>query len=282
MMRLALLVALLSSLVAGCGEDDDASGIARPRVGFPDGGVALGPPSTDLPCEVAQLLATQCWTCHGAIPSAGAPMALVTAADLARPSALDPSASYAERSVVRMRAAMLPMPPAGARAPDADIAALEAWITAGSAAGTCEVRGPYDTPTMCTSGRRWVFGNLESEDMRPGGECIACHTSMREGPRFSFAGTLYPSAHEPDDCVGSEVGEEAVIEITGADGDVIEMRPNRSGNFFSTSFVALPYTVRVLYMGRERVMATAQTSGDCNACHTVEGAMGAPGRVIVP
>jgi hypothetical protein len=35
-------------------------------------------------------------------------------------------------------------------------------------------------------------------------------------------------------------------------------------------------------MGRERDMAAAQTSGDCNRCHTQNGAMSAPGRIVLP
>jgi hypothetical protein len=46
--------------------------------------------------------------------------------------------------------------------------------------------------------------------------------------------------------------------------------------------VAKPFQAKITYMGRERVMATAQTSGDCNSCHTQAGAMSAPGRIILP
>ena len=37
-----------------------------------------------------------------------------------------------------------------------------------------------------------------------------------------------------------------------------------------------------LYMGRERLMIAAQTSGDCNSCHTQAGASAAPGRLLTP
>ena len=48
------------------------------------------------------------------------------------------------------------------------------------------------------------------------------------------------------------------------------------------SELALPYRAKVVVGGRERVMLTPQTNGDCNACHTQAGAEGAPGRIIVP
>jgi hypothetical protein len=35
-------------------------------------------------------------------------------------------------------------------------------------------------------------------------------------------------------------------------------------------------------MGRERIMSAGQTNGDCNSCHTQNGAMSAPGRIMLP
>ena len=32
----------------------------------------------------------------------------------------------------------------------------------------------------------------------------------------------------------------------------------------------------------ERAMVAAQTSGDCNSCHTLAGTNGAPGRIMLP
>jgi hypothetical protein len=46
--------------------------------------------------------------------------------------------------------------------------------------------------------------------------------------------------------------------------------------------VVTPFHAKVTYMGRERAMATAQTSGDCNSCHTQNGTMSAPGRILLP
>jgi hypothetical protein len=43
-----------------------------------------------------------------------------------------------------------------------------------------------------------------------------------------------------------------------------------------------PYKAKVTYMGRERAMVAAQTSGDCNSCHTQNGANSAPGRILLP
>jgi hypothetical protein len=35
-------------------------------------------------------------------------------------------------------------------------------------------------------------------------------------------------------------------------------------------------------MGRERVMAAMQMSGDCSSFHTQTGANSAPGRILLP
>jgi len=44
----------------------------------------------------------------------------------------------------------------------------------------------------------------------------------------------------------------------------------------------MPFKAKVTYMGRERAMNAAQTSGDCNACHTQNGTNSAPGRILLP
>jgi hypothetical protein len=117
--------------------------------------------------------------------------------------------------------------------------------------------------------------------MEPGQACIACHNT-NDGPGFGLAGTIYPSGHEPDNCNGATVTtDDIVIEITDATGQVIQLSPNTAGNFYS-DFVQTPYTVRVTYQGRERRMNTPQTDGDCNGCHTQDGANSAPGRITLP
>jgi hypothetical protein len=118
--------------------------------------------------------------------------------------------------------------------------------------------------------------------MHPGGTCIDCHTNSREdGPRYAFAGTLYPTAHEPDDCNGYADPSASVI-ITGADGSTLQLSVNAAGNFYSRRSVVMPYTAKVVIGDRTREMTTPQTTGDCNSCHTSDGAENAPGRVMAP
>jgi cytochrome c553 len=122
--------------------------------------------------------------------------------------------------------------------------------------------------------------------MNPGMACIKCHNQQGEGPNYSIAGTVYPTAHEPDKCNGKVLSgpaiSTAIIEIIDKNGGVHTTTVNSVGNFGTTTFIAKPYTAKVKYDGRERVMTTPQTSGDCNDCHTQSGAQNAPGRVLLP
>jgi hypothetical protein len=127
----------------------------------------------------------------------------------------------------------------------------------------------------------WTGGNRESASMNPGMACISCHSSG-EGPRFSIAGTVYPTGHEPDRCNSSVGTDGARIVIIGADGQMVTLTPNAVGNFSSNAAVKTPFQAKVTYQGRERLMLTPQTSGDCNSCHTQNGTTAAPGRITVP
>lgn len=242
-------------------------------------------------------------SCHSNPPALrSVPMPIVSYDDLIAPAKSDPTKSVAAVSLERMQDAKEPMPPAPASpASAADIAALRAWLDAGmpaacddpsggaaGAAGTGSVENPYDTPTICTTNQHWTRGDAESPNMHPGGACIDCHTSggEEEGPRFTFAGTVYPSAHEPTDCNGldgSASGAEVVV--IDANGATLTLEVNSVGNFSYEArgtTVALPYRAKVVRDGRERVMATEQKSGDCNACHTETGTKDAPGRIMAP
>ncbi|HTA19305.1 MAG TPA: hypothetical protein VK989_08430, partial [Polyangia bacterium] len=70
---------------------------------------------------------------------------------------------------------------------------------------------------------------------------------------------------------GGAVGAQVVI--VDANGQSITMTPNSAGNFSWEGNLATPYQAKVVYMGRERAMIEPQTSGDCNNCHTQQGAM---------
>jgi hypothetical protein len=263
--------------------------------GSGQGGSAVNPGAgttsaggSDLPCDVQAFLASKCQVCHKVSP----PGALLSAADFARPSTTDPSLSVGKVALARLSATdTTHMPPAPlAAATPAEVTALTNWINAGASAASCGQAtpvgpDPYATPVVCTSMTNWTGGNRESPQMRPGGACISCHERGGEGPLFAVAGTLYPTAHEPDDCNGASSASAAGAQviITDGNGMVQTLTPNSAGNFFfeSASF-SYPYTAKVTYQGRERAMLVSQKDGDCNSCHTQAGDQMAPGRIFLP
>ncbi len=144
----------------------------------------------------------------------------------------------------------------------------------------------YNTPLICTSGDHWLNGDKGAAAMHPGRACIDCH-SMKNGPAFEVAGTIFPTAHEPDDCNGTDgLFAGATVRITGADGQTFSLQANFAGNFSlgtATAKVARPFRAMVVGAnGRQRSMQTPQMVGDCNGCHTVTGMNGAPGRIMAP
>lgn len=142
------------------------------------------------------------------------------------------------------------------------------------------VMDPLFADPTCTSDQHWSGG--ENDRMRPGEACVSCHSRQGEGPRYSIAGTLYPTGHEPDDCNGVTTDSGAVVVITDANGMEFQLSVNSAGNFSSGQNIATPYTAKVVTASGERQMFTPQTNGDCNTCHTADGVMGAPGRIVLP
>lgn len=235
-----------------------------------------------VPCDVAEVLARECNTCHGSPLTGGAPNALVTYDQLAATSKTDPAKSVAELSIDRMKESTKPMPPSGTLAP-ADLAVLERWVAAGMPKGECAAAGgsTYDTPVVCTSGTKWTRGDRESPLMHPGVPCIECHERKGEGPIYTVSGTVYATAHEPDDCNGASSASTKVV-ITGADGKTTTLALNQAGNFFSRSRIAMPYRAKVVTGDKVREMKDPTDNGDCNTCHSVAGSEKAPGRVMAP
>ena len=210
-------------------------------------------------------------------------MSLVTYADLAAPSSF--GGTIAQRAYARMSSATSPMPPgSGITVPAAQIATFKSWLDAGMPMGSCGGGAtgpdPLNAAPTCTSGTYWTGGNEGSSRMHPGDACIACHRqSGGEAPTYTVAGTVYPTGHEPAECNGTATAQ---IVITDANGQTITLAPNSAGNFRSSAALAFPIHAKVVANGQERAMASAQMSGDCNACHTQNGLSMAPGRVTLP
>lgn len=157
------------------------------------------------------------------------------------------------------------------------------------------VPDPFAVAPACTSGTLLDPNYQPSPEMSPGRACIACHVeentaSGEEGdaPVFTFAGTAYPTGHEPDYCSGAPAAG-AVVELTDARGMTFTSVVNDGGNFYDQlAGFTFPYTARIKLGGKFRAMLEPQMSGDCNACHTQAGTDTedptdpAPGRILLP
>ena len=289
---------VLSTGASGSSDPTGAGGAGVLSTGA-GGSAATGCGPGAIPADVAAVISSRCIACHGSPPVAGVPSSLATYAALTAPATTDKTKTVAQVALARITpGAAMPMPPAPfSPATASDVAAFEAWVSAGTPPATCATGGtggtggaggsiggiadPYSTPVICTSNTMWTQGTHGSDNMEPGQACIACH-SKGEGPRFALGGTVYPSAHEPDNCNGGPLTRMARVVITGADGVSVTLTPSAAGNFSYSGAIATPYTAMVTYMGRQRGMIAKQTSGDCNSCHTETGAMMAPGRIMLP
>jgi hypothetical protein len=115
--------------------------------------------------------------------------------------------------------------------------------------------------------------------MRPGADCIACHSASGEGPRFTIAGTVHAAFDEPTDCLGVAG---VSVSVTDTNGTVVDLVTNSAGNFYTKTALAMPIHARLSFEGRERVMTLAPQVGACASCHTETGANNAPGRILAP
>jgi hypothetical protein len=280
---------------------------------LPDEDDAGAMPIMGVPCDVQQIVRTSCAVggCHA---PTGA-HSLSSYEELMKPSEDVPSESRAQQSLAKMRAKV--MPPSR-NATGGEIGAFEAWATQGYAKVACgsvpmkdagsdasrdsgsstrdggsstgsdagDAAAPFDPFTAsprCTSAKTSTFFDGSTTppanrfDMNPGKACGTCHTR-------TIAGTVFPTAHEPDLCAGiNGTASTAQIVVTGANGVSRTLTVASSGNFKGSLVgVALPFSVKVISNGRTRQMGMTLRTGDCNSCHTQTGANGAPGRIVAP
>lgn len=274
-----------------------------------DGGAG----ASSLPCDVQAVLANNCQSCHSDPPVGSAPMALMTWTDLMTGSSAK-NKNQAQLSLERMRATTMAMPPGGGMAA-ADIQTFEDWVNGGMNKGSCASEtdpapDPYATDPICTSHKTSVINNA-GPAMGPGENCMdsQCHGDLTWNKAFAFAGTIYPTAHEPDDCVGSKGtgalsvavtdknGKRATAKVIPASGAAF----GSAGNFYFFLYdhngnkVLEPgpmANVVVTGANGTRAMSETAPSGSCNECHTQKGNLPdsykpgfkstAPGRIMAP
>jgi hypothetical protein len=143
----------------------------------------------------------------------------------------------------------------------------------GTSTGSTGADASVTSAPVCTS--KMMAPATFGPTMEPGDPCVTCHNTF-------LAGTVYPTAHEPNGCDGVNVSN-ATVQVTDAKGIVTSIAINNVGNFYTNgSALTPPVQVEVVYNGTTRSMATPLTIGDCNSCHTEQGDNGAPGRIMLP
>lgn len=148
-------------------------------------------------------------------------------------------------------------------------------LAKGGAAGAAGMTGSVCTSGMYSSAARGDF-------MNPGRDCTACHD-------FTIAGTVFPTLHEPDLCLGLPTSSGVTVELTDANGVVLTLTPNDAGTFYSraepqtpAATFTFPYSAVIKSPRGTRAMMTKQMRGNCNSCHSEAGTEGAPGRIQAP
>jgi hypothetical protein len=140
---------------------------------------------------------------------------------------------------------------------------------------------------VCASGERWVGDLTPNEWMFPGNDCVGCHQTY-DGPELMAGGTIYglpdPLGERTtaSDCFGVEG---VSVTLTAGDGQVLQTRTNRAGNFYfegrQTSLVK-PFRVMIEYTAPDgtysrEFMATSPSYGGCARCHKPGYATPTPG-----
>lgn len=250
--------------------------------------------ATGLPCDVQGIIENRCIACH----QGENPPPLLDYDDLSAPSSKDPNKSRAEVALEMMQGGLMPPKPA-VPAEEDEIQAFQDWVNGGlqknpesctppvddagaPPAGDGGIDGGDGAVVKCTSGKTWT--GEPSQLMHPGRACLNCH-QQQGGPNLRIAGTVYPTLHEPDDCIGSAPPPQITVIVTDSRPGrprEVRMQVNASGNFFTRQRLTPPFRVRITDGTNTRRMNQAVTSGDCNSCHTQNGANGAPGRIMAP
>ena len=267
-------------------------------------------------CDVnTAFFAPKCVSCHGAggqppdLSATGALSSLVNvegAGGVVRVVPGDANASLLYQKLDGSAAGS--RMPLGGMATDGEMELVRNWINQGATldcseagdAGTMTMvdagtgggeMPPADTTPVCSSGEYWTDGDDGDPRMHPGRACLSCHTAMADDedtPNLWVGGTVYPTRHEPDDCLGADgrdTYDGAFVRIIDAMGRQYDLDVNRNGNFLlrkGGNPFDMPFRASLHYDGRVREMHGAKSTGDCNSCHTVQGTNYAPGRIYLP
>lgn len=132
----------------------------------------------DLPCDIVNLLNSRCSSCHSDPPRSGAPMPMLTRADLVAPTPTNALVSVIDEAAARMSAGTMPPPPLPS-ATESEIAAVQSWIDEGLPGSECSPSDPDfvdPDPVAFQGSGAEVFAAV----------CASCHGSTGEGTEKGY------------------------------------------------------------------------------------------------
>ena len=145
-----------------------------------------------------------------------------------------------------------------------DVAAADLAVAAGdlgtNSGGTDMANAPAaDMANNCIK----LATPVQSGHHNAGQACLSCHNGGGGPTKFTWAGTLYNAA------ANGAVISGATIEIVDAAGKIDRIVSSSDGNFYSTTALTPPFTVRASGCPNNTAMVSKAT-GDCNSsgCHT--------------
>ncbi|MBL4683030.1 MAG: hypothetical protein JKY37_00460 [Nannocystaceae bacterium] len=114
--------------------------------GDPDDGSGDGTPSAaGIPCDVAEVLAANCWSCHAQTPQFGASMPLTTFDDFQVPAPSDATRPVHELVAQRVTSDAMPMSADGSLS-EPDRATLVDWVAGGALESDAQCSDPDPDP----------------------------------------------------------------------------------------------------------------------------------------
>lgn len=134
---------------------------------------------------------------------------------------------------------------------------------------------------LAACGAEEPAGEYTGPLMRPGQDCLSCHSSDsgRGAPTWSAAGTVYAKADAKAD--EGVAGVEVIL--SQPDGTLIEkLVSNSVGNFYTATPLPRGFKVALEYQGQHIAMPCPPPAGLCNFCHSDPPNGNAPGRIYVP
>jgi phosphatidate phosphatase APP1 len=111
-------------------------------------------------------------------------------------------------------------------------------------------------------------GNEGSATMRPGEDCLSCHSSGQDA--FTLAGTVFGDAS----AAASSGLSGVTVAITDKNGTKVTLTSNAAGNFYTSQALAFPVSVQVQSGTAVAQMHSPAERGGCNGCHAASSSLG--------